>query len=105
MHDPHVLNPFDDPDSGLKPIPKDLVQAFLDGTKHPVSSIMEYGAIMKLVITFHEAKVEVSGYRINRQVLAFVMLNLFSRNVEIYFCIVYHFSAQREHFKKSMSNL
>ncbi len=41
-----------------KQVPKDLVVGFLNGSKHPVSALMEYAAMVKLVVTFHEANVE-----------------------------------------------
>lgn len=43
-----------------KTVPKELIEGFLNQSKNPISAIMEYGAIAKLVVSFEEAAVEVS---------------------------------------------
>ncbi|XP_046583472.1 adenosine deaminase domain-containing protein 1-like isoform X2 [Haliotis rubra] len=41
-----------------KVVPKELVEAFLNGTKHPVSALMEYASMLRLSPTFQEVAVE-----------------------------------------------
>ncbi|XP_067684217.1 adenosine deaminase domain-containing protein 1-like isoform X2 [Haliotis asinina] len=41
-----------------KVVPKELVEAFLNGTKHPVSALMEYASMLRLTLTFQEVAVE-----------------------------------------------
>lgn len=50
----------DSADDGLKvkDIPEELIRAFRNETKHPVSAVMEYAAIAKLDVKFEEAIVE-----------------------------------------------
>lgn len=39
-------------------VPAELIETFLGGTKHPVSALMEYAAMLRLTPTFHEVAVE-----------------------------------------------
>ncbi|XP_046337714.1 adenosine deaminase domain-containing protein 1-like isoform X2 [Haliotis rufescens] len=41
-----------------KVVPAELIETFLGGTKHPVSALMEYAAMLRLTPTFHEVAVE-----------------------------------------------
>ncbi|XP_050408955.1 adenosine deaminase domain-containing protein 1 [Patella vulgata] len=48
--------------NNVKKVPPELVESFIAGTKHPVSSLMEYCSIVKKPISFHEVAVECPSF-------------------------------------------
>jgi hypothetical protein len=44
-------------------VPPELIKGFLNGSKHPVSAIMEYSSMVRAETTFREACVEQPSYK------------------------------------------